>query len=263
MGDRVGIVIPAYEADPTRLGAYINRLNADLSPAQIHVEVDRPTDAVLERLAETSASIRVSGKRRGKGSAITAGFDQLDTDVLAFVDADGSTPPSSLVAVLEPVLTDDTDLAVGSRRHPDATVPVHQSRVRRRLGDLFVAVARRILPVSLYDYQCGAKAINRETWDRVRPELRSPGFAWDIELICLVAASGSRLREVPILWEDRPGSTVPPVRAGFGFARALLRGWHRGRIVRGSRLHQWIDRVAPRSTPLVERTSLHGQEPGQ
>lgn len=260
MADRVGIVIPAYDADPEQLATYIDSLEETLAPARIHVEFDCPTEDTVRHVAETSATLRVSDRRRGKGAAVTAGFDCLETSILAFVDADGSTPATALAAVLSPVLDGSAHLAVGSRRHPDAVVTVHQSRVRRRLGDVFVRVARQLLPVPLYDYQCGAKAIRRETWEAVRSEITSPGFAWDVELICLAAAVGAEIQEVPIHWEDRPGSTVPPVRSSLEFARALFRGWHRARLLRGSRINRSLDRVVPTATPVIERPCLHGRE---
>ena len=259
-GSRFGIVIPVYRADPDRLGEYIERLDDELAPARIHVEADCPSEAVLQRLASTTATVNVADRRRGKGAAITAGFDELDTDILAFVDADGSTPTSSLEAVIKPVIEGSAALAVGSRRHPEATVTTHQSRVRRRLGDVLVAIARLILPVELYDYQCGAKAIDRSTWETVRGELTSRGFAWDIELVCLVDGVGAPIREIPILWEDRPGSTVPVVRSGIGFGRALFRGWHRAGLVNGSPLHRSIDRALPTTVPIVESPQCYGEE---
>lgn len=239
----VGIVIPAYRPDPERLAAYVTDLHAALAPAHILIELDDPTTATNAALADTAATIHSSPDRRGKGAAISDGFDRLETDVLAFVDADGSTPPASLEAVLAPILADEADVSVGSRRHPDATVRVHQSRVRRRLGDFFVRVARVILPLELYDYQCGAKVISREWWNNVRDHLVSPGFAWDIEFVTIADALGARVHEVPIVWDDMPGSTVGIGGTTSAFSLALIRSWHRAGCIRGHRLHRLLNRV--------------------
>lgn len=255
----IGIVIPAFEPDPERIGTYIDAIHTELAPSQIHVELDVPSQAVLQSLENSPATVRCASSRRGKGAAITAGFEHLDTAVRAFVDADGSTPPSSLEAVITPVLEETATLAIGSRRHPQSNVQLHQTRIRRRLGDLFVQVARLMLPISLYDYQCGAKAIDQQLWASVRNEITSPGFAWDIELIAIAAALDATIAEVPITWADRSGSTVPILGTATEFAMGLLRARHRAQCLQGNRVRQRLDRFVS-SQPLIVRDELRSHD---
>lgn len=220
MSDTVGIVVPAYEPDPERLVDYVEALGAEMDPARIRIELDCPETAVVDRLSETSASVGTWPVRRGKGAAITAGFEALDTAKLAFADADGSTPPASVADVVAAL--DGADLAVGSRRHPDAIVQSHQTFVRRSLGDAFAWTARRLLPVELYDYQCGAKALTQEAWGDLRQHLSEPGFAWDLELIGFADEHDLGLAEVPVTWRDAPGSTVDPLSTAVSLAGTLI-----------------------------------------
>ncbi|MFC6614973.1 glycosyltransferase [Halopenitus salinus] len=246
MDGSLGVVIPAFRPDVDRLSAYVAAIDGGLSPETIRVELDDPEHGVTNRLrdatdgAEAATVVSVSERRRGKGAAITAGFEALSTDVLAFLDADGATPVDSAVRVIEPVRDGTADLAVGSRRHPDSAVGSHQTVFRRALGDAFAWLARRLLETPLYDYQCGAKAITADAWRRLRGDVYESGFAWDIELVALAGAHGARVLEVPIRWEDRPGSTVDPVRDTLGMFRGLLTARHRERIAAGSRLHRMI-----------------------
>ena len=228
----LGLVVPAYRPDPDVLTTYLQRLEAVLSPATLRVELDVPEPAVVERLGETTATVATSNKRRGKGAAITAGFAALETDVLAFADADGSTPARQVSRVVAPVTEGTADVAVGSRRHPEATVESSQTRARASMGDGFAWLARRLLDVQLYDYQCGAKALTAAAWDRLDDHLTESGFAWDVELLALAGAMDMEIREVPIVWQDHPDSTVPPVRTALDLARALVRARYRTRRVR-------------------------------
>ncbi|WP_224447473.1 glycosyltransferase [Haloprofundus salilacus] len=253
MSRSVGVVVPAYRPDVDRLSAYVDALTERLDPETIRVELDAPTSEVVDSVSSLPATVNVSPVRRGKGAAITAGFEALSTDVLAFADADGSTPVGSLADVLAPVLADETDLAVGSRRHPDATVTSHQTFARRRLGDGFAWLAKRLLATELYDYQCGAKAMTAETWAGIRGHLYEPGFAWDVELVAVAAASNHSLVEVPVEWEDRPGSTVSPVRTSFDLARSLLSARHRAKLIREDRLHALLDARRSPTPSLIER----------
>lgn len=222
MARSVGVVLPAYRPDVDRLADYVRDLDDRLDPATIRIELDAPEPGVVERLQSLQATVNVAPDRRGKGAAITAGFEALDTDVVAFADADGSTPAGSMADVLAPVERGNADLAVGSRRHPDATVTTHQTVVRRYMGDVFARVARTVLDVDLYDFQCGAKAMSREAWTTVRAHLYESGFAWDFELIAVAATRDCRIVEVPVVWEDRAGSTVSPIRTPAQLLRAMV-----------------------------------------
>ena len=260
----VGVVIPAYRPKPTQIIEYVGSIDRRLDPTAILVELDAPRNGVVDRLSESlpaSASVNVSPRRRGKGAAVTAGFEALAggavdgaeaIDVLLFADADGSTPAASLATIVDRVTDGRADLAVGSRRHPESTVVSHQTLARRRLGDAFAWLARHTLDVGLYDYQCGAKALSSGVWTAVRDHLYEPGFAWDIELTAVASALGFRVAEVPVVWEDQPGSTVSPVRTSLRLGRGLLASRHRERLLREDRLHSLIE--ARRSEPaLVDR----------
>ncbi len=249
----LGIVIPAFRPDIERLSAYVKALEDRLSPVTIQIEVDDPSPKTVDQLTDLPAEVNVVAYRRGKGRAITQGFERLDTDVVAFADADGSTTPGSLERIIEPVRAGEGDLSVGSRRHPDAKVRGHQTFGRRRLGDVFAWLARQLVDAQLYDYQCGAKALARDTWKSVREQLREPGFAWDIELIALVAAAGRRITEVPVEWEDQPGSTVAPVRDGVRMLRGLVVAHHRAEVKAGTTVHRLLANRRRRPPAIVDQ----------
>ncbi|MEF8813140.1 MAG: glycosyltransferase [Halovenus sp.] len=253
MTEPVGIVVPAYRPDVGVLTEYVAALTDRIGPETIRIELDAPADGVREQLADLPATVNTVDARRGKGAAITAGFEALETETLAFVDADGSTPAPEVGRIVATPLEDPVDLAVGSRRHPDATVTTTQSPVRESLGDGFAWLARRCLEVQLYDYQCGAKAITAEGWQQVRRELTEPGFAWDIELLAVASAVGLRVQEVPIEWHDHPESTVAPVRTSIQLASALVRARQRARRRDASALQRVLNRVVDSQQSLVER----------
>lgn len=250
MDASLGIVVPAFRPPVARLRAYVQDLAEELSPTALRVELDDPDRGVVDALEDLPATVNAVPARRGKGAAVTAGFEALDVDLLAFVDADGSTPVPSVADVIEPVRRGEADLAAGSRRHPDATVHGHQTLARRRMGDAFAWLARRVLEPDLHDYQCGAKALTAEAWGDLRRHLHEPGFAWDVELLAMAGALDLRVVEVPVAWQDHPGSTVSPVRSSLSMGRALLVAGHRAGRVTDSRLHVAL---GGETTPLVDR----------
>ena len=249
----VGIVVPAYRPDVELLAAYVHTLDEEVDPAEIRIEIDAPFEGVEETLSALPATVNAVDGRRGKGAAITAGFEALDTDVLAFADADGSTPAESVADVIAPVVEGRAELAAGSRRHPKADVRSHQTYARRWLGDGFAWLARRLLTVGLYDYQCGAKAIDADAWERVRLHLYEAGFSWDIELIAMAGAFDCRVVEIPVVWEDQPESTVSPVRTSWELFRALLSVRHRAKLLGEHPIHSAIAARRRPPTALVDR----------
>ena len=253
----VGLVVPAYRPDVDQLVSYLGALQTDTDPAALRVELDAPAETVESAMEAVPRGVVVSTVpyRRGKGAAITDGFEALDTDVLAFADADGATPAASVADVVAAARDGTADLAVGSRRHPGATVESHQTFARRYLGDGFAWLARRLLTVALYDYQCGAKAITAEGWSRVRQHLYEPGFAWDVELVAIAGALDCEVTEIPVRWDDRPGSTVSPVRDSLRLGRALLAARHRAKRLRNSSVHSAIAARRENSPALVEQDS--------
>jgi glycosyltransferase involved in cell wall biosynthesis len=260
MSRTVGVVLPAYRPDVERLVAFVRALHDHLAPDVVRVELDAPRDGVTDRLDALPVDVAVADRRRGKGAAVTAGFEALDTDVLAFADADGATSAASVVDVVSPVVDGDADLAVGSRRHPDAEVRSHQTVARRYLGDGFAWLARRLLDVRLTDYQCGAKALTADAWADVRGYLYEPGFAWDIELVAVAGALGRRIVEVPVVWTDQPGSTVDPVRTSLGMARGLVIARHRARAISRDPLHTLLDERRERGPALVDLLADRAEE---
>lgn len=260
VGETVGIVVPAYRPDVEVLSAYLERLDAVIDPAVVRVELDTPRDGVRARLSGTPATVAVSTQRRGKGAAITAGFDALETDVLSFADADGSTPPAEFRGILEAITVGNADVAAGSRRHPDATVETSQSVAREVMGDAFASMARLLLDVSLYDYQCGAKAITAEGWERIRADIGEEGFAWDIEFLAFADACGLHVREVPITWHDHPDSTVQPAHAAVELATALLRTRYRARRQEPGRLPAGVTSAGEVLATLLESGSQKRNE---
>ncbi|MDR9380135.1 MAG: glycosyltransferase [Natronomonas sp.] len=239
----LGIVVPAFQPDIEQLERYLHDLQAELTPETIRVEIDDPSEACVRRLSAldgSTAEVSAVPYRRGKGAAITAGFEALSTDQLAFTDADGSTSAAELARVIDAL--ESADIAVGSRRHPESTIVGHRTYVRRLLGDGFAWLARRALEPSLYDYQCGAKALDGESWERIRPHIYEPGFAWDLEALAVAGALGLDIREIPIVWEDQPGSTVSPVKTTISMAKSLAVTRYRAKRLQNSSFHHAVHR---------------------
>lgn len=218
----IGLVIPAYNPDIQTLEQYIAEIKSSVNPEKVRIEIDMPSEDIESRLSEKVDYVNSVHRRRGKGAAITHGFDSLDTDIIAFTDADGSVPAPDLENIINKIISKDADVSIGSRRHPASEIISHQTMFRRLLGDGFAFVARRMLPTRCNDYQCGAKAVSADAWDMIGKHCYEPGFAWDLEFVSVAGSLGYEIIEVPIKWEDHPDSTVSPLSTSIELATALV-----------------------------------------
>jgi hypothetical protein len=250
----VGVILPAYKPDTSQLSQYVRAIQEHIEPEQIIVEIDAPSQKTISQLSELPAEINQYTARRGKGAAITMGFEKLNTEILVFADADGSTPADELHRIINSVRTGVSDIAIGSRRHPDSDVRSNQTIARRYLGDIFARLSRALLNADFNDFQCGAKAISRNGWTQLRNELYESGFAWDLELIAMAKKNNLLIKEIPIQWHDKPRSTVDPIRTSLDMIRALLLIRHRIGVSQDSLLHKQIAGIYKDSRyPLIQR----------
>jgi dolichyl-phosphate beta-glucosyltransferase len=69
-----------------------------------------------------------------------------------------------------------------------------------------------ITGLEIYDSQCGLKVLRRSAYQAVATQVKETRFAFDVELTLLLLKAGFAIREVPINWEEVPGSKVKIIR---------------------------------------------------
>jgi dolichol-phosphate mannosyltransferase len=77
--------------------------------------VDGHSKDNTRELAEKYGARFILDNGKGKGDGIRVGIEAAKTDVCVFIDADLSHDPERIPAVVEPILSDNADLVLGSR----------------------------------------------------------------------------------------------------------------------------------------------------
>ncbi len=255
----LSVVIPAYR-EAARLPANLLRIATFLRDrhaagalpgaadgCEVLVVVEKSGDATLERSREAAAAAcRADGPggddgwlsitvidnavQRGKGYAVRSGMRRATGDIALFMDADLSTPLEAIPRFLAHFAAHpEIDLLIGNRRHPAARMARSQGWLRRRLGGLFSALVRvaggsgSLLPAAAQaDTQCGFKAFRREAAREIFSRQRLDGFSFDVEILALAAALHLRVEDLPVNWENSPGSTLRLVQDGWTMLRDLV-----------------------------------------
>jgi dolichyl-phosphate beta-glucosyltransferase len=156
----------------------------------------------------------------GKGAAVRRGFLTSRARFVGYMDADLATPIETLDVVV-PLLAEHP-VVVGSRRVSGAAFATRQPAHRVVSGMMFRAVANRVLP-GVTDTQCGFKFFSGDLARAVARQLRIDGFAFDVELLRAVRDIGVPIKEVPVVWTDKEGSTLRSLRDGTRAAADVLR----------------------------------------
>ena len=168
-------------------------------------------------------------KNLGKGGAVYAGWKVALTnpaaELLCFVDADGAIPAYEVCRLIEQLFADQGhrwDGLFGSRVKMLGST-VKRRAVRHYTGRVFATFASVLTGIEIYDSQCGLKVIRRAAYEAVEKQLSEKRFAFDIELTLSLIKSGFKIREVPINWEEVPGSKVKLLRDSIRMFSAVLR----------------------------------------
>lgn len=158
----------------------------------------------------------------GKGAAVRTGVLAATGDVIAFVDADLSSPPGAVVECCQAV-EQGAQVAVASRGHAGSDLVVRQPSSREAAGKSFNRLLRRLHLTTLPDTQCGLKAFDRESARALFGPLRTRRFAFDVEILSRAERLGLDVRVLPTQWAHVEQSRVSPVRDGARMALDALR----------------------------------------
>jgi len=143
--------------------------------------------------------------------------------IIIYTDADLSTHLGQVGLLVEPIMKEKKDVAIGSRREPDSVVVKQGTRNDR--GKLFIYLWKRMVPVlgDIIDTQCGFKAFRQGTLQEILEDLLEYRFAFDIELLMRTAlGSKDRIAKVPLAWIDsEEASTTTDIQPYLPMLRSI------------------------------------------
>jgi glycosyltransferase involved in cell wall biosynthesis len=153
---------------------------------------DRTRDIALEHGARV-----ILDHGRGKGEAMRLAIAEAKTDILVFIDADGSHEPADIPALVAPIRADEADLVIGSRgRGGSDELHGTLEQLIRYVGSQLIMLAINCRwKVSLTDSQNGFRAIRRDVAARLR--MTSNVTTIEQEMLMKALKQGVRVREIP------------------------------------------------------------------
>ena len=224
------VLIASYlEAD--NIGAVLKGVPPEVDGHAVTtlVVVDGGDDGTEDIVAEHGAYCCVLPVNMGQGVALKLGYELADAygaEYVVTLDADGQNDPAEIADLLAPLLADEADFVIASRRLGSD----HTEDGVRRAGVVFFSfVINTLAGQHLTDTSNGFRALKIDVLRDVTLEQDQYQTS---ELIISAAARGWRLGERPTLWhprasgESKKGSNI---FFALQYARVVLRTWLRER----------------------------------
>jgi glycosyltransferase involved in cell wall biosynthesis len=210
----VDVILPVLDEAQTLPGV-LALIPSGFSPLVVD---NGSSDGSGEVAAALGARV-VTEPRRGFGAACYAGLVASVSDIVCFMDCDGSLDPRELPRVCHPVAGGSLDLCLGARRVPSGPGGAGVWPWHARLANRVLALElRRRIGVPLTDIG-PMRASSREAL--LELGLRDRAFGWPLEMVLRAGAAGWRIGEVPVAYGPRLGGRSKVSGSLTGTARAI------------------------------------------
>lgn len=154
------------------------------------------TDRTAAVAQEAGASV-YADPGRGKGAALRQSLEIAKTDVIVFIDADGSHDPADIPRLALPIIHNDADLVVGSRfMGGSEELSVSVGQLIRTIGNISMNIAINTRwRTRLTDTLNGFRAIRRQA--ALSIALTEDSHTIEQEMVMKMLRHGYRVINVP------------------------------------------------------------------
>jgi len=221
----VSAIIPCLDEETAIAGVVTAVLAQNVS--EVIVVDGASRDRTVERAASAGARVIVE-PRRGYGRAIQAGIAAArgDTDILLFLDGDGSDPAECISDLLSPIIKGQAVFVLGSRvrgaREPGSLAL--QQLLAAHVGGLLLRLVYGANFTDLSPF----RAIRRDALERLG--MKEETYGWNLEMLMRVAAARLPAMEIAAGQRRRIGGVskvssnlMVGIRAAWSIATTFIR----------------------------------------
>lgn len=233
---KLSVVIPAYNEEKNLNRGVLNEVENYLNKINLEYEVlivddgslDSTKDILKKYISKSKKFRLIENTHGGKAKAVLTGMEQSRGEIILFTDMDQATPINQLDKFL-PKFEEGYDIVIGSRSGRKGAPFV------RKLSAWGFSVLRAIiLGLPFSDTQCGFKAFNRSSINKIIPKIKKEwgvvhfsggavNAGFDVELLYLAKKYGFRIAEVGVEWRYVDTERVQVVKDALAAVYDMLR----------------------------------------
>src|SRR5215471_2021724 len=199
MNPKVVVVMPAYNAGRTLRMTY-----EELPKEHVHHVIlvdDGSTDETLEIARKLNLEVFVHTRNFGYGAnqktcyaeALKAG-----ADIIVMVHPDYQYDPTLVPQIIEPIITGDADLVLGSRLKEGSAIQQGMPWWKYYSNRFLTRLENWSFGLDHSEFHTGYRAFRREVLETVNFGMNSDGFVFDQEIIAQAVAAQFRIGEIAV-----------------------------------------------------------------
>ena len=142
----------------------------------------------------------------GKGAGVINGWLKSNADTRVYMDIDLAVDLKCLQDLIKKI-EEGYDISIGSRYNKLSKV---KRSFKRKVVSIFyhLFLLKIILGTKYNDAQCGFKAINEETAEKILPLVHDRKWFFESEFLYIAQRKGMKIKEIPIIWNEGRFSSV-------------------------------------------------------
>jgi glycosyltransferase involved in cell wall biosynthesis len=223
MSEKIIVIIPAFNEEAS-IGKVIQEIPEIVS--EIIVVSNNSTDRTAEVAKEAGATVLFEGNK-GYGYACLKGMDYISEksekpSIIVFLDGDYSDYPAELTQIIQPIITDDLDMVIGTR----------VSKWREKGSMTFPQRFGNGLATSLMKLFFNANFTDLGPFRAIKYDkllqlnMQDKTYGWTVEMQLKAIKQNFTYTEVPVHYKNRIGvSKVSGTIKGAIFAGVKILAW--------------------------------------
>lgn len=203
MNPKILVIIPAYNEEGS-IGKVLADIPEDLV-SEVVVVNNASTDNTPQEAKSHGATV-IDEPERGYGRACLRGIEYAKAlekrpDIIVFIDGDYSDYPEEMTELVKPIIEQEFDMVIGSRKlgkaEPGALLP--QARFGNALATTLIKWLYGVKFTDLGPF----RAIKLEKL--LELQMADTTYGWTVEMQVKAAKSGLRCTEIPVSYRKRIG----------------------------------------------------------
>jgi glycosyltransferase involved in cell wall biosynthesis len=199
---KIGVIIPAFNEEES-----ITNVIGDVPDCvDIIIIVDNNSNDLTAEKARAAGAVVEFQPLRGYGNACLKGIERIvkeKMDIIVFLDGDYSDYPEELLLLIEPIISDNNELVIGSRTRGNKQKGA--MLLQAVVGNwLATALIRLIWGYSFTDLG-PFRAITFHALEKIN--MNDTTYGWTVEMQIKAAQYKLRATEVPVSYRQRIGKS--------------------------------------------------------